>query len=102
MRDYTQRGLLSLLILAFRGTTGVSAVGSLCTIQIYRCVLPERTGIYRVRTEREKIAIRTRPTSITLSRVMRLVSKHVLFPVPFTAYWRRDVNESEAGNVNPV
>jgi len=51
------------------------------------------------RTEREKIAIRTQPMSITLPRVMRFVSKHVLLPAPLGPGILRP-NENEAGNVD--
>ena len=61
MRDYAKRGLLSLLIPAFRGTTGVSTVGSLCTIQIYPAEYCPNWDLPRSFVDWEKkIAIQTR------------------------------------------
>lgn len=66
MRDYVKRGLLNLLILAFRGTMGVSAIDSLYTNKSAATYC--QTILGSTTFEREK-TIRTQPMLIMLPRV---------------------------------
>ena len=101
MRDYAKRGLLSLLIPAFRGTTGVSTVGSLCIIQIYPAAYCPNWDLPRSFVDREKNCY-SNTMSIRFTVLCGLYLNTFYFlSLSSTDVLRRNINESKSiGNVD--